>query len=1073
MGPMAALTVLVQAKGISELNRQLSGVDADLRKTAANASKAADGLEDTGKRGSKAMGVLKTAAAGVALVGGTVLLAGKKFLSLASDAEETASKFRTVFGKETPRAIRQLDAFSKATGTSKYALREQAAGLQALIRPMGLSEKASSGLSIGMTKLATDLASFNNTSVEEAITALKSGLVGEAEPMRRFGVQLSAARVEAFAYANGIAKQGAELTAAQKAQASYGIIMQDTKLAQGDATKTAGSFANQVKRAKAMVTDMATELGMKLKPAALAVVQGFTSFVNGAREGTGVGGAFIDVLKGIGAAVGAVVGAISKTVKWFKDNETVTVALGAAVGILAAAYVTSLIPGIVAATGVLYSQVAAWIALKAAMLTNPFVLIVAGLAALAAGLVVAYRESETFRKIVDGVLEWLKDAATAVFGFLKTFIPGAWETIRAATSTAWNAIRTIITAVFDALHTVITTWVGVHVTVITTAWNTIKTVTTTTWNAIKTVLTGVWSAITAAAHLAWDATSLAILTPIRAARDGLALIWTTIKTVASTAWEGLKIAADTAWDGIRAAILTPIRAARDLVSGVWHSMGVRAAEAWSNLKDGVSNFAGDVKDGVERAFRGAANTAIDFINAIIKAINLIPGVPNIDLIKKLAEGGVHGGSHIPPNKLARGGAFGMTGGLVNRPITLMGEEAPRHPEFVIPTNPAYRSRAQGLLAQAAGAIGLAKGGTFSSTSYGPPWNAMNGSGVTATGVNLRNAPAVYGIAVDPSVIQLGERVKINPNPFGYDGQFKAFDTGGAIKGNRIDFYDWRGRAAQMEWGRRNVHVSGINQGGLGGMLNSATGAVGGVVGAVSGVMGDLLSKGAGFILDKLPGVGDLPDWLKGTGRYVLDKATGWIKDKVGGLVASIGGGGGGGGDVNGLQPAVTAALAFARANGWAGQVNSGFRSRAEQQRLYDLYLSGRGNLAAPPGNSMHERGLAVDVSQAEQFAAAMRKMGGGALMRKVPGEPWHFSTTGYRKGGMYGAPFVGSYATGGIVPRDGMAYVHKGETINPAGRGGGGDVHVHGDVIVQETSDIDRLAGKWAWQLQSMGALSL
>jgi 3D (Asp-Asp-Asp) domain-containing protein len=44
------------------------------------------------------------------------------------------------------------------------------------------------------------------------------------------------------------------------------------------------------------------------------------------------------------------------------------------------------------------------------------------------------------------------------------------------------------------------------------------------------------------------------------------------------------------------------------------------------------------------------------------------------------------------------------------------------------------------------------------------------------------------------VIPLGSKLKITPNPFGYSGAFTAFDTGGAIKGNRIDFYDWRGRA---------------------------------------------------------------------------------------------------------------------------------------------------------------------------------------------------------------------------------------------------------------------------------------
>jgi hypothetical protein len=83
-------------------------------------------------------------------------------------------------------------------------------------------------------------------------------------------------------------------------------------------------------------------------------------------------------------------------------------------------------------------------------------------------------------------------------------------------------------------------------------------------------------------------------------------------------------------------------------------------------------------------------------------------------------------------------------------------------------------------------------------------------------VNLKGSPHRYGVAVDPSVIRLGSKLKIWPNPFGYRGAFTAFDTGGAIKGHRLDFYDWRGRSAQMGWGVRSVSVSTFDGGGAGG-----------------------------------------------------------------------------------------------------------------------------------------------------------------------------------------------------------------------------------------------------------------
>jgi 3D (Asp-Asp-Asp) domain-containing protein len=104
-------------------------------------------------------------------------------------------------------------------------------------------------------------------------------------------------------------------------------------------------------------------------------------------------------------------------------------------------------------------------------------------------------------------------------------------------------------------------------------------------------------------------------------------------------------------------------------------------------------------------------------------------------------------------------------------------------------------------------------GAFVSTSYGPPWVGIQGTGTTATGINLKNAPHAYIVAVDPTVVPLHSRLAIHPNPFSYGGAFGAEDTGGAIKGNRIDFYDWRGRASQQRWGKRAVQVQSAGKGG--------------------------------------------------------------------------------------------------------------------------------------------------------------------------------------------------------------------------------------------------------------------
>ncbi len=110
------------------------------------------------------------------------------------------------------------------------------------------------------------------------------------------------------------------------------------------------------------------------------------------------------------------------------------------------------------------------------------------------------------------------------------------------------------------------------------------------------------------------------------------------------------------------------------------------------------------------------------------------------------------------------------------------------------------------------------GGTWLATAYGPPWGGIQGDGVTATGVNLTAGPRMLEVAVDPNVIPLRSFVHVQPNPFGTTGAFYAGDTGGAITGQHVDIYDWRGRADQDAWGARRVEVTRAADPGAGNAL---------------------------------------------------------------------------------------------------------------------------------------------------------------------------------------------------------------------------------------------------------------
>ena len=115
-----------------------------------------------------------------------------------------------------------------------------------------------------------------------------------------------------------------------------------------------------------------------------------------------------------------------------------------------------------------------------------------------------------------------------------------------------------------------------------------------------------------------------------------------------------------------------------------------------------------------------------------------------------------------------------------------------------------------------------------------------------------------------------------------------------------------------------------------------------------------------------------------------------------------------GGKVSGLDKKFLEQLsAFNAAAGGRYSVLSGYRSIAHQQQLYNRYLAGNGPVAAKPGSSQHNFGLAADLapSNARDVHAGLAKQFG--LVFTVPSESWHIEPTWGRSGkggGGFGLP---------------------------------------------------------------------
>lgn len=204
----------------------------------------------------------------------------KKSIIAASDMSETVNKAKVVFGDAADEVMKFGENAAQSMGMSKNAALGAAATFGNLFVSMGLAEDKSAEMSTSLVKLAGDLASFNNIDPGIALEKLRAGISGEAEPLRQLGVNLTEAGVQAKALEMGLAGTVKELTVADKAQARYALILEQTATAQGDFARTSDGLANRQRILEAQLADTSAELGKNMLPTYLKLVK----FTNQAAE---------------------------------------------------------------------------------------------------------------------------------------------------------------------------------------------------------------------------------------------------------------------------------------------------------------------------------------------------------------------------------------------------------------------------------------------------------------------------------------------------------------------------------------------------------------------------------------------------------------------------------------------------------------------------------------------------------------------------------------------------------------------------------------------------------------------
>lgn len=247
---------LSKAPNVSQSIIEMTTALAKLAKTGASSGRAANSLGKSLFSFSKSTGSAKKSAFSLARALGKfyasywVIVRGlsklKDAIDISSSLTEVENVVSTTFGKYSSL----IEEFSKTSiqqyGMSELTAKQVSSRFQAMGTAMGFTQEKMANMSIELTKLTGDMASFYDVSQTDVARNLQAIFSGETEPLRKYGIDLTQATLKEWAMKKGLDADISSMTQAQKAMLRYQYVMENTAAAQGDFARTADTWHNQI-----------------------------------------------------------------------------------------------------------------------------------------------------------------------------------------------------------------------------------------------------------------------------------------------------------------------------------------------------------------------------------------------------------------------------------------------------------------------------------------------------------------------------------------------------------------------------------------------------------------------------------------------------------------------------------------------------------------------------------------------------------------------------------------------------------------------------------------------------------
>lgn len=248
--------------------------------------KAADSVTSSNKRMSNSFNSVTTSLSRSITKFMVMFYATKRICDIFADAFresnnyiENLNLFRVTMGDAADEAYAFAEKVQAAMGIDISEWIQNQGIFMQLATGFGVSSDKAELMSKNLTQLGYDMASFFNTDVETAMKKLQSGMSGEIEGLKAFGINLSVAALQEEAHRLGIEQKVRTMNEAQRAQIRYNLLMRKSQNIMGDMARTLLTPANSMRILSAQLTQLRRAFGNIVSVIATQIIPWVQAFV--------------------------------------------------------------------------------------------------------------------------------------------------------------------------------------------------------------------------------------------------------------------------------------------------------------------------------------------------------------------------------------------------------------------------------------------------------------------------------------------------------------------------------------------------------------------------------------------------------------------------------------------------------------------------------------------------------------------------------------------------------------------------------------------------------------------------